>query len=362
MRTSRIAFAFLAAVAATAVAAPPAARADDHKIRIGMAVGGNGFHIPSYVAMAKGYYKKNGIDATMIELAGSALVRAPLAGAADTVPIPSGGAQAALLGAKMIYIVNKSLRSQWEIVAPKSITKAEQLKGQTVGFGTEGGANYDEGAAVLSRFFHMNPGKDYKVISFQSETGELAALINGDVKAALLSVPHAAEAIKAGYHVLLRTGDYLPRVGGSFWVTQKFFDNNPETVKAFIKSIAEAVEYFRSNKEGSIPILKQYLGFKDDATAAIVWDQLHDAFGAEMPKDLFRALFESRRQTMIRHHQWAKDKPLPDPEKWLARGLLEFDPQGDQLHAHQGRPEELIQYRDCHPGSPLRSIRGDNFD
>jgi ABC-type nitrate/sulfonate/bicarbonate transport system substrate-binding protein len=321
MRLSRFVFAFLAAAALPIATAP--AHADDHKIRIGMAIGGNGFHIPSYVAMAQGFYKKNGIDASWVEMNGRALINAALAGNVDTVPIPSGGAQAALRGAKMVYIVNESLRSQWTIVTPKSITKVEQLKGQTVAYGQEGGANYDEGAAVLARFFKMRPGKDYKVISFQSETGELAALINGDVKAALVSVPHAAQAIKSGYHVLLRTGDYLPRVGGSFWVTQKFFDSHPETVKAFIRSIAEAVTYFRANKEGSIPILKKYLGFKDDATAAIVWDQLHDAFGAEMPKDLFHALFESRRQTMIRSHAWSKDKPLPDPEQWLARGLLE---------------------------------------
>ncbi len=324
MRTSRIAFAFLAAVAASALLAPQAARADDHKLRIGMVIGGNGFHIPSYVAMARGLYKKNGIDASWVEMNGRALITAALAGNVDTIPIPSGGAQAALRGAKMKYIVNESLRSQWEIVTPNAITKPEQLKGQTVAYGQEGGANYDEGAAVLARAFNMRPGKEYKVISFQSETGELAALINGDVKAALLSVPHAAEALKTGnYHVLLRTGDYLPRVGGCFWVTQKFFDSHPETVKGFIKSIAEAVEYFRSNKEGSIPILKKYLGFKDDQTAGIVWDQLHDAFGAEMPAKLFHAVFESRRKTMIRAHAWPKDKPLPDPEQWLARSMLE---------------------------------------
>ncbi len=324
MRPSRFVFAFLAAVAALPLAFPASARAaDDHKLRIGMVIGGNGFHIPSYVAMARGLYKKNGIDATWVEMNGQALVKAALADNVDTVPIPSGGAQAALRGAKIVYVVNELLRSQWTIVTPKSITDAKQLKGQTVAYGQEGGANYDEGAAVLARFFNMRPGKDYKVISFQSEPGELAALINGDVKGALLSVPHAAEAIKAGYHVLLRTGDYLPRVGGCFWMTRKFFDSHPDTAKAFIKSIAEAVEFFRSNKEGSIPILKKYLGFKDDQTAGIVWDQLHDAFGAEMPAKLFRAVFESRRKTMIRAHAWPKDKPLPDPEQWLARSTLD---------------------------------------
>ena len=50
---------------------------------------------------------------------------------------------------------------------------------------------------------------------------------------------------------------------------------------------------------------------------------MHNAFGAEVPKDLFRAIFESRRMTMIAARQWAPDQPLPDPEQFLARNLLD---------------------------------------
>jgi ABC-type nitrate/sulfonate/bicarbonate transport system substrate-binding protein len=161
------------------------------------------------------------------------------------------------------------------------------------------------------------------VISFQGEPERIAALINGDIQGASLSIPHAATAINAGLKVLLRTGDYIPRAGGTIWGMQANVDNNPETVKKVIRAIAKAVMYFRDNKQGSIPILKHHLGIKTDAEAAIIWDQLHDAFGAEVPKDLFRAIFESRRLTMIAARQWPQDQPLPDPEQFLARDLLD---------------------------------------
>ncbi len=322
MRLSAVFFSTLiAAVAGSLALAGPAAA--DAKITVGMATGGNGFHIPTYVAMDRGFYKEEGLDARFIELTGQALVKAALAGQINFVPIPSGGAQAALSGAKIIYVVGELLKSQWEIVVPKSIAKPEDLKGKTLGYGQEGGANYDEGAATLSRFFHLDPGKDYKVISFQSEAGEVASLINGDVQGILVSVPHAAVAVAAGYKVLLRTGDYLPRVGGTIWTLQSYFDKNQETTKHFIRAIAKAVMYFRDNKAGSVPILQKYLGIKTPEEAGIIWDQLHDLFGAEVPKDLFRKVFESRRQTMIKAHQWAADKPLPDPEHYLARKLLD---------------------------------------
>ena len=81
--------------------------------------------------------------------------------------------------------------------------------------------------------------------------------------------------------------------------------------------------YYRDNKAGSIPILREHLGIDNDKDAGIVWDQTHNAFGAELPKNLFREIFESRRQTMIAAKQWPADKPLPDPEQFLMRAQLD---------------------------------------
>jgi ABC-type nitrate/sulfonate/bicarbonate transport system substrate-binding protein len=293
------------------------------KITIGKVIGGDGFHIPTYVAMDKGFYAAEGLDARFISLTGKAQVTAVLSGNLDFAPIPSGGSQAALSGAEIRYVVGESLKSQWTITTRKEITKPEDLRGKTIGLGRAGGGDYDEAEAVLHRFYKMDVGKDYKVISFQGEPERIAALINGDIQGASLSIPHAALGENAGLKILLRTGDYIPRAGGAVWTMKSMVEKNPETVKKFIRSIAKAVMYFRDNKEGSIPILKNHLGIKTDAEAGAIWDQLHDAFGAELPKDLFRHIFESRRLTMIAARQWPADKPLPDIEHFLMRDMLE---------------------------------------
>ena len=293
------------------------------QVTIGKVIGGNGFHIPSYVAMDQGYFKAEGLDARFVSLTGKALVTAALSGNVDFVPIPSGGAQAALSGADIRYVVGESLKSQWVIVVRKEIGKPEDLKGKTVGYGRAGAADYDEGETVLNRFFHMNAGKDYKVISFQGEAERMAALINGDIQGALVSTPRVPKALDAGLKVLLRTGDYVPRAGGTVWTRKAYLDQHPDTVKKVIRAIAKGVTYFRDNKAGSILVLKEHLGIQSDQEAGIIWDQLHNTFGAEMPKDLFREIFEARRQTMIAANQWPKDKPLPDPEQFLTRDLLD---------------------------------------
>ena len=164
------------------------------KFTIGKVVGGDGFHIPTYVAVDEGMFKAEGLDASLVELQPSAMVTAVLSGNLDCAPIPSGGAQAALSGAKIMYIVGESLKSQWTLVTAKNVNAAEELKDKTIGLGRPGGADYDEVQAVLHRFFHMDAGKDYKVISFQGEPERIAALSNGDIQGAGLSIPHAVVA------------------------------------------------------------------------------------------------------------------------------------------------------------------------
>src|SRR6266540_4391807 len=322
MRMLRSLPAFAAAVVLTLPAVPGTAHAQT-KITVGKQVGGNGFHIPGYVAMDGGYYKQEGLDASFVVLTARTLITAALSGSIDFVPIPSGGAQAALSGAEIRYVVGQSLKSQWLIVARPSIDKVQDLKGKTVGYGRTGTADYDEGAAVLRRVFNMEVGKDYKVISFQGEPERIAAMINGDIDAALISVPHAPKALNAGMKLLVRTGDYIQRAGGAFWARKAYVDQNPETVAKFIRAVAKGVMYYRDNKAGSIPSLKEHLGVADDKDAGIVWDQTHNTFGAELPKEPFREIFESRRLEMIAAKQWAPDKPLPDPEQFLTRNLLE---------------------------------------
>src|SRR6266849_2880688 len=207
--------------AATVALAFPVVIATAHaqtKISIGKVIGGDGFHIPSYVAMDQGFFKSEGLDAHFVELQAKAQVTAVLSGNLDFAPIPSVGSQAALSGAKIKYIVGESLKSQW-------------------------------------------------TISVQGEPERVAALVNNDIQGAALSIPHAATALNVGLKVLLRTGDYIPRAGGTIWGMQANVDNNPETMKKVIRAIAKGVMYFRDNKQGSIAVLKHHLGIKTDAEA-----------------------------------------------------------------------------------------------
>src|SRR5262249_58790726 len=110
-------------------------------------IGGEGFHIPTDGALDEDLFKAEGLDATLVELPPSSIVSAVISGNLDCAPIPSGGAQAALSGAKIMYIVGESLKSQWTVTTRQDIGKPEDLKGRTLGLGRPGGADYDEAQA-----------------------------------------------------------------------------------------------------------------------------------------------------------------------------------------------------------------------
>ena len=312
---------FLAATIGLLSAAPALAQT---KVTIGKVIGGDGFHVPTYVALDAGFFKDEGLDVSLVELQPAAQITGVLSGSIDCAPIPSGGAQAALSGAKIMYIAGESLKSQWTLTTRKDVNAATDIKGKTLGLGRPGAADYDEVQAVLHRYFHMDAGRDYKVISFQGQPERIAATVNNDVEGAALSIPHAVVAEQAGLKILLRTGDYIPRAGGTIFCMQSFVQQHPETAKKIIRAVAKAAMYFRTNKAGSIKVLEHHIAsIKNDEQAGLIWDQLHDSYGAEVPKDLFREILESRRLTMIAARQWPADKPLPDPEQFIARGLLE---------------------------------------
>lgn len=289
------------------------------KIRVGRTVGASGFHIPSYVAQDKGMFREEGLQSEFIAAEGGPLVRAGIAKEIDYVPIPGGGTIAMLKGAPLVYVVGQSLISQWTITTTPDIKRAEDLRGKTIGLGRPGSADYEEVPIVLGRFFKMELGRDYKVISFAGEPDRIAGLLGGSIQGAVLSFPHAARAETEGMKILVKTGDYLPRLGGTFFVHKDRVKERRDEVKRFIRAIGKAADYIKTNKKGTMEVIQKWLSIKDVKVAEAIYKQVQNAYGPEIPRDLLRLLFESRTTPEA---GWPAGKPLPDIEQFVARDLL----------------------------------------
>jgi NitT/TauT family transport system substrate-binding protein len=297
----------------------PTAGAQMPKIKVGRTVGGSGFHIPSYIAIDKGLFKAEGLDADFIAAQAGVLVRAAIAKEIEFVPIPGGGSEAMLKGAPLVFLVGESLVSQWTITTTPDIKRVEDLRGKTIGLERPGQAAYTEAVVVLGKFFKMEPGKDYKVITFNAEPDRVAALINKSIQGAILSFPHAARAEKEGMKILVKTGDYIPRLGGTFIAHKDLVKEKRDVTKRFIRAMVKANDYVKANKKGTIDVIQKYFEIKDAALAEGIYNQVQNAFGPDIPHDLLKELFESRTTPEL---GWPAGKPLPDIEQFVARDLL----------------------------------------
>ena len=310
---------FLSALTAAVVAILAGGTLCAQSVKVGRTVGGSGFHIPSYVAIDKGFFKTEGLDADFIAATAGVLVRATIAKEIEFTPIPGGGSEAMLKGAPLVFFVGQSLISQWTLTTTPDIKRVEDLKGKTLGLGRPGSADYSEIVITLGKHFNMHPGKDYKVIAFTGEPDRIAALIQGSIQGGVLSFPHAARAEKEGMKILLRTGDYIPRLGGTFLTHKDFLKEKRDVVKRFTRGIIKAEDYIKTNKQGTMEVLQKYFEIKDGKVVESIYNQVYDKYSPEMPPDLIKDLFESRTTPEL---GWPKGKPLPDLNQFVDRSIV----------------------------------------
>jgi NitT/TauT family transport system substrate-binding protein len=288
-------------------------------VKVGRTVGGSGFHIPSYVAIDKGFLKAEGLDANFIAATAGVLVRATIAKEIEFTPIPGGGSEAMLKGAPLVFFVGESLVSQWTLTTTPDIKRVEDLRGKTLGLGRPGSADYSEMVITLGKHFNMQPGKDYKVISFTGEPDRVAALIQGSIQGGILSFPHAARAEKEGMKILMRTGDYIPRLGGTFLTHKDFLKEKRDVAKRFTRGMIKATNYIKANKKGTIEVIEKYFEIKDAKIVESIYNQVFDKYSPEMPPDLIKDLFESRTTPEL---GWPQEKPLPDLNQFVDRSIV----------------------------------------
>ena len=288
-------------------------------VKVGRTVGGSGFHIPSYVAVDRGFLKAEGLDPNFIAATAGVLVRATIAKEIEFTPIPGGGSEAMLKGAPLVFFVGESLVSQWTLTTTPDIKRVEDLKGKTLGLGRPGSADYSEMVITLGKHFNMQPGKDYKVISFTGEPDRVAALIQGSIQGGILSFPHAARAEKEGMKILMRTGDYIPRLGGTFLTHKDFIKEKRDVVKRFTRGIIKATDYIRENKKGAMEVIQKYFEIKDTKIVESIYNQVYDKYSPEMPPNLIKDLFESRTTPEL---GWPQGKPLPDLDQFVDRSIV----------------------------------------
>lgn len=228
-----------------------------------------GYQLPIWVNKEAEIGKKYGINIEPLLISGGALgVQSLLANSTQLSQNSASAAiGAALRGAPIVLIGTLENRMSLQVISRPEIKTPQQLIGKKIGILRFGGSN-DTGIQWALRGWKIDP-KQVTVLQSGATNARLTALTLGQIDATILSYPEIHLAKKRGMNVLADIGDFSAYPNTSLIVTRAMLEKQRPLVKNILKSQIEAIHYVRSNKAGSIKILRKYLRIDDvEATEA----------------------------------------------------------------------------------------------
>jgi ABC-type nitrate/sulfonate/bicarbonate transport system substrate-binding protein len=147
------------------------------------------------------------------------------------------------------------------LISRPEIKEPQQLRGKVIGINRFGGSN-DAAVLMAMKAWKIDP-KEISMLQTGGTSARMAALISKKVDATVQSYPEIYQARKLGMNVLANIGDFGFYTNTSNIVTRSYLQQNRAGIKGFIKGQIEGIHYVKTNKEGSLKVLRKYLQITD---------------------------------------------------------------------------------------------------
>lgn len=233
---------------------PPAVAQEKKALRVVFVSLSWNSEIPVRVAMAKGYFKEQGLTMEPIFIRGGpAAVAALASGDADFGSI--GGAQAIIRskarGLDLSIIGSISNKTNYILLGNKETKSLGELKGKLMGV-TGAGAFSDFAMRTFLKRNNMDPDRDVTLRAIGGTTLRAAALERGLISAAPFSPEDAVRLMGKGFPLISNLSESLG-IPQSIIVTRgEMLEKYPETSKRFLKALVLGIHLAKTNKKETI--------------------------------------------------------------------------------------------------------------
>jgi ABC-type nitrate/sulfonate/bicarbonate transport system substrate-binding protein len=224
--------------------------------------------LPLQVALDAGYFRSRGITVNLSVLAASVAVQALISGSID---IYQGGATAIagrLGGADIIYVAAAVDRNSLLLLGQRGITTFPDLRGKGVAT-TSVGAFGEIALHETAKEFGMVPGQDFEVRYHPSPDAAAATFTSGATAGVIITPPQSLMLAEQGYPVIF---DYYQRglriTGPGMAVMGPFARENPNTLKAYMRSYLDGVKRTFDDREYALAVNAKYTGLQDPEALA----------------------------------------------------------------------------------------------
>jgi ABC-type nitrate/sulfonate/bicarbonate transport system substrate-binding protein len=258
------------------------------------------------LAHKRGFLKEEGIEAEIIRVTGGAGSAALSSGDLDYgTGMAVGGAMTGLPYKVVACFVPAPVLS---LVARPEVKSVQDLRGKTVGISNFGGLSIFA-ARVMGKYFGLDPDRDMKFVAVGAVEARFIRLTQGLIDAAVLAPPLDSEAKKKGFNILARAEEILIFPETGLVASVKKIQEKPDEIKRVIKAGIKANRYIRSNRDGTIQFIMEWLKVNKDVATA-TYEGVVKVYNEDVnvcEKGL-RVTIEERKQTL----KITRDVPLSE--------------------------------------------------
>jgi ABC-type nitrate/sulfonate/bicarbonate transport system substrate-binding protein len=220
-------------------------------------------YAPLWVASGKGFFQREGLDAEVTAIRGTAPTMQALVSDSIYVALAANDGVIGLaekgLGVAMIAAGAKTTHM---IMGGKKYKTYEDLRGAIIGSST-----LTSGTAFLLRRVLQTKGleypRDYKLVNVGGSGPAFTALSTGNIAAAILAVPISFKAQQMGFNVIGKVTDVFPNyLLSTFSVRREWAEAHREEVVRFLRALLKARKWLDENKQEGAEFLAKDLDMK----------------------------------------------------------------------------------------------------
>jgi NitT/TauT family transport system substrate-binding protein len=214
--------------------------------------------LPAYVARAQGFWEEEGLDVNILEFRGDADSVQALAGGAVDINV------AALQGCLNMIEGGQDVRAIWAgmNVADFSWYMQPQyngwqdLKGKTFAV-TSPGSLTELLLRAIAKKNGLDPDTDLEIVRVGTTPNAFAALRAGNIDVAFLTPPTKYQAEEEGFKLLATQGEEIANDWPKevVYTTTDLIEEAPNTIRAFLRGMSEAITFAAENREETIQII-----------------------------------------------------------------------------------------------------------
>jgi NitT/TauT family transport system substrate-binding protein len=219
-----------------------------------------GSSTPLWIARDAKFFERQGLDVTSVFVEGSPrTLQTLIAGEAQIVE--SSGPpvlNARVAGAPVVIVAGYVNVMPYYLVVDSSINSPGDLKGK-VGANHLPGTAADTAIRIGLKALKLDPDRDVSLRPIGNTPMRLQAMSAGAAQFMVAQDLELQQAKRLGFKVLV---DYVaaktPFPMGGAVTTERYVKEKRDIVLRYVKALAQALHYLRTNREGSLAIISRY--------------------------------------------------------------------------------------------------------